>query len=287
MLPKLSDMSDIFFNEEKCIEFLIKENIFTKTRICPKCQKNMKLEIKHMRFRCGKKSCRKNVSLRYDTFFEGHKLQCSQILLLAYLWLSKMPTKSIIEMSKCSSRTVCSFTDIFRNLISKSLECEDTIIGGEDIIVEVDETKIGRRKYHRGHNVEGAWVLGGIEHTEEKKIFLVNIPDRSMKTINNLLVKYVKPGSVIYTDLWKGYNGLNSIGFGHEKVNHSITYKDPISGVHTNTIEGIWNGVKMLIKPRNRNGRNIQDHLFECIWRRKNKTRLWESFLHTITSYGQ
>lgn len=28
-------------------------------------------------------------------------------------------------------------------------------IGGNNIIVEVDETKIGRNKYNRGHHIEG------------------------------------------------------------------------------------------------------------------------------------
>jgi hypothetical protein len=28
-------------------------------------------------------------------------------------------------------------------------------IGGNDIVVEIDETRIGRNKYHRGHYVEG------------------------------------------------------------------------------------------------------------------------------------
>jgi hypothetical protein len=32
-------------------------------------------------------------------------------------------------------------------------------------IVEVDESKFGKRKYHRGHRVEGVWVIGGVERT--------------------------------------------------------------------------------------------------------------------------
>lgn len=40
-------------------------------------------------------------------------------------------------------------------------ECEQ--IGGPGIIVQIDESKIGKRKYHKGHRVEGQWVFGGIE----------------------------------------------------------------------------------------------------------------------------
>ena len=31
----------------------------------------------------------------------------------------------------------------------------DHSIGGEGIVVEIDETKMGKRKYNRGHMVEG------------------------------------------------------------------------------------------------------------------------------------
>lgn len=33
----------------------------------------------------------------------------------------------------------------------------------ERVVVEVDEYKFGKRKYHKGHQVEGVWVVGGVE----------------------------------------------------------------------------------------------------------------------------
>jgi hypothetical protein len=37
-------------------------------------------------------------------------------------------------------------------------------IGGINKTVEIDESKFGRRKYHRGHPVMGQWVFGGVGH---------------------------------------------------------------------------------------------------------------------------
>ncbi|KAF2352575.1 hypothetical protein FHG87_016671, partial [Trinorchestia longiramus] len=34
-------------------------------------------------------------------------------------------------------------------------------IGGEGIIVEADESKFGKRRYNRGHRIEGIWILNG------------------------------------------------------------------------------------------------------------------------------
>ena len=47
--------------------------------------------------------------------------------------------------------------------------CEVTLLKQEDKIggpgkqVQIDESKFGKRKYHRGHRVEGQWVFGRIE----------------------------------------------------------------------------------------------------------------------------
>ena len=60
--------------------------------------------------------------------------------------------------------------------------------GGRNEIVEVDESKIAKRKYHKGHRVEGVWIIGDIQRNrlknrmikkENKKIFLVPIKERN------------------------------------------------------------------------------------------------------------
>ena len=48
-------------------------------------------------------------------------------------------------------------------------------LGGPGTIVEIDEAKFGRWKYHRGRYVDGHWVLGGIERGTDK-MFLVPVP---------------------------------------------------------------------------------------------------------------
>ena len=44
--------------------------------------------------------------------------------------------------------------------------CEDLVgqqFGGEGKIVEIDESKFGKRKYNRGKRAKGHWAFGGIE----------------------------------------------------------------------------------------------------------------------------
>ena len=59
--------------------------------------------------------------------------------------------------------------------MADSLDDEDRKIGGEGIIVEVDKSKLGKRKYNRGKHIEGTWVAIGIERTGERKFFVTAV----------------------------------------------------------------------------------------------------------------
>jgi hypothetical protein len=83
--------------------------------------------------------------------------------------------------------------------------------------------------------------------------------------------------------MWSSYSGINEIlNLEHHTVNHSVNFKDPDTGVHTNTIEGLWNGIKLEIRARSRTRDLIDGHLMEFIWRKRNKNRLWESLLDAM-----
>ena len=131
--------------------------------------------------------------------------------------------------------------------------------------------------------MEGVWVVGGVERTPERKVFLVSVPDRKADILTHIITRHVKPGSIIYTDLWKGYSRLAEVqDYEHHTVNHSQVFKDPVTGVHTNTIEGTWNALKMQIRPRNRVKDGIEEHLWEFIWRRRHAANLWDGFIGAL-----
>jgi len=164
------------------------------------------------------------------------------------------------------------------------LEIEDWKIGGEGVIVEIDESKFGKRKYNRGHHIEGVWVIGGIERSTERRFFVRVVDTRDSETIADVLIDHVLPGSIVHTDCWNGYSNISeTVGVVHRTVNHSKNFVDPESGVHTNSIEGKWAGLKRRITLRGRVKELHPDYLFEEIWRTRNRGKLWDGFISSLT----
>jgi hypothetical protein len=84
-----------------------------------------------------------------------------------------MKSTTAVALSGLTKNTVASYYDMFRNLIFVSMDVEECQIGGEEIIVNIDETKMGNgnitedtesREYGwleelRGHRSDGFSLL--------------------------------------------------------------------------------------------------------------------------------
>lgn len=280
-MPSFQQIQDILFDEDLCVQFLLRERVFYTASICGRCGDDMKLSCARGTWRCTRYRCGGELSMKRGTFFAKSNLQCNKIMLLAYLWLNKVPTRSMILMSGMSSKTVCAFTGHFRQLVADSLDEEQCTIGGPGIVVEIDESKLGKRKYNTGHRVDGVWVFGGIERTPEKKVFMAKVANRNQETLLEAINRFIRPGSIIFSDMWRGYINLEAIlGMEHRVVNHSREFVAE-DGTHTNSIEGSWCGLKILIPKRNRT-KNIDDYLWEYVWRKQHAQDLWASFIQAL-----
>src|SRR5262249_44142369 len=148
---------------------------------CEHCNGNLH-RVKKL-WRCGRKDCRRAVSILKDSFFAKDKMKCSDTLRICYLWLIKMSNASIMAFTGHGSEAIANHVRFCRELVRQSIEDNgEMMIGGPGVVVEIDESKFGKRKYHRGHRVEGVWVLGGVERTEERRLFVESVPDRTAAT---------------------------------------------------------------------------------------------------------
>ncbi|CAO3642787.1 unnamed protein product [Cunninghamella blakesleeana] len=130
-----------------------------------------------------------------------------------------MILNNLVPKNNSIARLAGSSFSTYRNLIKKLyIALEDAIpeeaqqIGGEGIVVEIDESKFGKRKNNRGHRVEGVWVLGSIEITNTRKIFLTTVNTRNALVMRECITRFVRPGSIIRTDGWAAYNDIPNCG---------------------------------------------------------------------------
>ena len=105
-----------------------------------------------------------------------------------------------------------------------------------------------------------------------------------MGTLLEIMEQNVHPGSIIHTDCWRGYSTphIQALEMQHRTVNHDANFVDPITGVHTNTIETEWAALKRRIAPRRRTQTLIIADLLECVWRQRNSEDLWLVLLRVV-----
>ncbi|KYM99495.1 hypothetical protein ALC62_09761, partial [Cyphomyrmex costatus] len=140
-------------------------------------------------------------------------------------------------------------------------------LGGPGCIVEIDEAKIGHRKYNRGRLLKGNWIFGEFER-KSKKNFIMLVENRSEETLLACIKYWIMPGTTIISDCWKSYQCLNNEGFQHLTVNHTYNFVDPDSGAHTQNIERVWREFRANIPRYGRREYHLEGYLCEFLFKR-------------------
>jgi hypothetical protein len=97
---------------------------------------------------------------------------------------------------------------------------------------------------------------------------------------------WIEPGTTVISDSWAAYRNLESQGFTHRTVNHSIHFVDPDTGAHTNTIESTWRAVKVFLGQYNR-GEDYEYHLAQYMFMARCKAQGISpslQFLHLVAN---
>ena len=108
------------------------------------------------------------ISIRKGSWFEKSKMTLEEILKLTYWWCQDLDQAHIKQELGLAKSTGVDWDSFCREVCEFTLLESRGRLGGEEKIVQIDESKFGKRKYHRGHHVEGQWVFGGIEKNSRK-----------------------------------------------------------------------------------------------------------------------
>ncbi len=111
--------------------------------------------------------------------------------------------------------------------------------------VEVDESYFGPRRIpgKRGRGAAGKTIVFGLLK-RGGKVYTEIIPNAKKATLQGVIRGKVELASIIYTDSWRGYDGLVDVGYDrHLRVRHADNEFANGSN-HINGIESFWSYAK-------------------------------------------
>lgn len=259
---------------EITLQWLRDDGFIASQRICKVCLSPMSWvscedRLDGFRWECRRylngKRHRAVTSIRSGSWFQAANLSIEEVLKFTYWWTSGLSQMQIRKQLRLSPNTAVDWDMFCRETCCTVVYKDRQQLGGDDVIVQIDESKIGKRKYHRGHFVEGQWVFGGIEQGS-RKCFIECVEKRDEDTLVPLIKQWIRPGTTIYSDCWKGYINLADNGYNHSTVNHSEEYVT-IDGVHTNKIEGHWRHMKASLPAHGVLKTHYESYIAEFLWR--------------------
>lgn len=259
--------------KELTLQFLREQGLISVSQKCPKCRNDMILRKVPLEkssdceeFVCYKRTCRSSRSIRYNSFFENSKLEIEKIVLFIHLWSKMYPPEIIMDDFEFSKQTITDWSRFCRDLLVENFDQSmSSKIGGENRVVEIDESLLVRRKYNRGRLLKQQWMFGGIERNTsgQRKFFVEFVESRTEETLIPIILRRIKPGTTVISDGWRAYSNLNNLGFLHEVIIHDENFVDPNdSEVHTQNVEGMWSVLKRFLR---KHGTHRSPHEFEYV----------------------
>ncbi len=185
--------------------------------ICPKCGSSSKpWKQTHKRLVCS--SCRHQTTVIAGTIFDKTRTPLTTWLEVAWhITTAKngMSAKTIEKTFGLSYRVAWTMLQRFRVAM---VRCQREKLSG---IVEVNESQVGGVDVggKRGRGSKKSLVVIAVEIHEDKhfgRVRMRYIPDASSKTLRGFITDMIESGSTIHTDGWRGYNGLDTIGYHHD-----------------------------------------------------------------------
>jgi transposase-like protein len=184
---------------------------------------------------------------------------------LVKLFALNLEATQIAELTGLNRNTVNRFLRAIRQRLAEFCE-QQSPFSGE---IEVDESYFGARriKGKRGRGAYGKTIVFGV-FKRNGKVYTEIVPDCSKATLQAIIRGKVDPESIIYSDGWRGYNGLVDVGYGkHLRVDHGRN-EFTKGKTHINGIEGFWGFAKSrLTRFRGMNKDTFFLHLKECEFR--------------------
>lgn len=221
---------------------------------CPSCGDMAYSFLKTRRlWKC--KGCKRQYSVKVGTIFEDSPIGLDKWL--PALWLIANAKNGISSYELARTLGVTQKTGWFMlHRIRLAMQSQSFAKFSGD--VEADETYIGgkARNMHKHKRVfkvgpAGKYAVMGLleRHGRDEKassrVKLQMVPNIRGHRLKGIIKANVEPGSTLYTDALKSYQGLAE-EYGHKVIDHAEHYAE--GKVHTNGLENFWSLLKRALR---------------------------------------
>ena len=215
--PKTTlDLEQRFATDEACREYLYRLR-WPDGFVCPRCQGDTAWPASRGRLVC--RSCRHQTSVTAGTVFQDTRKPLTLWFRAIWHIVSQKNGASAANVQQIlglrSYQTAWTWMHKLRRAMVRP--GRDKLHG----LVEVDETFVGGEDPKDGTWVEQKAVVVIAAEADGSKIGRIRmgtVPTKSRKYLYSFVQETIEPGSVVHTDGWNGYLGLEKLGFDHERT---------------------------------------------------------------------
>lgn len=229
----LTEFETEFNTEQQCRDYLMKLRYPTGQYVCPKCGSVASWRITDTVFEC--QDCHHQSTVISGTIFQDtHKPLTLWFRAIWYITSQKNGTSALglqRILGLGSYRTAWTWLHKLRRAMVRPGRDK---VSGE---VEVDEAYVGAAKKSgkRGRGTEKVLVAFAVEINEQKigRVRMQVIQSASSNELHTFIENTVEKGSIIITDGWVGYNGIEDKSYSRKIKVQKGEAESTLPHVHT------------------------------------------------------
>jgi transposase-like protein len=269
----LAEFLEHFKDEKTCRDYFAATR-FRNGEYCPHCGHKEIYNFRNgKRYRCA--SCKEDFTIKTGTVFGESKVPLRKWFIAIYLLSTTSKGISSVQLAKhvgVTQKTSWFMDHRLRSAMKQNggqlfgtIEVDETYVGGQ--VRNMHRSKVDKTKVGTGGKGK-AIVMGMRQRAGEVRATIIHGTESAQ--LHPEIQTHVAPGSTVYTDEHRGYNGL--VGYIRTPVNHSGRVF--VNGdAHTNGIESFWalfkrgyHGVYHQMSKR-----HLQKYVDECAYRLNRK----------------
>ena len=245
----MTNLSDPIFHDEHKARVHLENVRWPDGRYCPHCGEAEKTSpVKGKSHRPGLYycvSCKKQFTVTVGTLFERSKVPLHKWVMAFHLMASSKKGISAHQLHRMLGVTYKTAWFMAHRIREAMRDFKPEPMGGQNKVVEADETYVGGKAKNRAHRKEPPKkeaVFSLVERDGTVRSF--HVPDVSGNTLRPILVSHVDRKSYLMTDEAAVYLAPGNEFAGHGTVNHSIDEYMRGNFWHTNTMENYFSIMK-------------------------------------------